>query len=116
MRDPRAAKVAASGMERMTRAAHATSEAGPAIAAASAGSVMTPVPSTAPTERAVPWATVSVPCGDAVPPGTTRACPANENVEVVGAELRVVVLIPSIVASGWTGRQGHFCATTMVHP
>ena len=49
------------GCSARTRAAQATSEAGPAIPAAMAGRVMTPVPSTAPIDSAVPWGTLSPP-------------------------------------------------------
>jgi len=54
-----AANVEASGMLSTTRANQATSEAGPAMPAAMAGSVMTPVPSTAPVDSAAPCGTDS---------------------------------------------------------
>ena len=50
------------GADSRTRASQASSEAGPATAAARAGSEITPVPSTAPIDRAVPCATVNLPC------------------------------------------------------
>ncbi|BCY06661.1 hypothetical protein L3i22_017490 [Actinoplanes sp. L3-i22] len=53
-RAPSAANVQASGAERRIRASHASSAAGPAAAAASAGMEMSPVPSTAPIDSAVP--------------------------------------------------------------
>src|SRR5262249_61134573 len=60
---PSAAKGPASGADSPARPSQASSDAGPATAAASAGSAMTPVPSTAPTYIAVPWTAVSRPAG-----------------------------------------------------
>ena len=48
MARPSAENVAARGIERRMSASHATSEAGPAVFAARAGSAITPVPRTAP--------------------------------------------------------------------
>jgi hypothetical protein len=47
-------------MDSTTSAIHASSEAGPATWAPSAGSEITPVPSTAPIDTAAPWDTVSL--------------------------------------------------------
>ena len=58
-RAPSAANVQASGTDSRIRASQATSEAGPATAAARAGIEITPVPRTAPTLRAAPWETDS---------------------------------------------------------
>jgi hypothetical protein len=114
-RAPKAANVAARGTDRRTRAAQATSEAGPATSAASAGSVMTPVPRTAPTERAVPWATVSVPwlgCGSAV-----RARGVDVPADVTPDDAVPCLVdgaMRSMLRTGWTAEQVRLPTTGLV--